>query len=287
MACLRDNLTILCDGTKTYLELATALGKSKCYIEELVREMKLPRPKRDVSNVRKRSTEALEIIDSIKLMCDGKTSSLEISKALACRQKYVQRIMKEFDLPRLPPVSPTGARNFSFAGGRRIDQDGYVFVTAPVDHPYAKTLKGKKIPRIFEHRLVAEKKIGRYLLPTEVVDHIDSITIHNHPDNLRVFASNSDHLKATISGKVPQWTEEGIEVLKLKPYLYEAHIPLQTYAIEKKQGVIRLRKILLAWLLLDKDSPYLLGTHRWLEKAGIIDLSRSNLEHHLLALSRL
>jgi hypothetical protein len=49
----------------------------------------------------------------------------------------------------------------------------------------------------------------------------------------------------------------------------------------KKSGDARLRQILLAMLSLGADSPYLLGTHHHLEKAGISDLSRSNLELEL------
>jgi hypothetical protein len=285
MNALRKELTRLCDGTLTYRELAEAVGRNGRYIEVLVREMNLPKPPRDLSNKRKRSPEALLLIENINRLCDGHTSSLEIAADLGCLQKYVQRIMKEFDLPRLPPFSPIGERNASYAGGRRIDQDGYVYVSA-YGHPFAPVLKGKVVPRIYEHRLVVEKKLGRYLLPSEVVDHIDGITLHNHPDNLRVFASNADHLSATISEKVPNWSPSGLEKLDSVRRQRASGKSVDTRAYERKQGVVRLRKILLAWLSLDKDSPYLLGTHRWLARAGITDLSHSNLTRHYLDLNQ-
>lgn len=62
---------------------------------------------------------------------------------------------------------------------------------------------------IAEHRLVMEKKLGRYLERKEVVHHIDGNPLNNEPDNLIVFGSNADHLKVDLKGRVPNWTPEG------------------------------------------------------------------------------
>lgn len=56
---------------------------------------------------------------------------------------------------------------------------------------------------------------------------------------------------------------------------------VDTYGLMKKSGDARLRQILLALLSLGKDSPYLLGMSHHLKKAGISDLSRSNLQREL------
>lgn len=51
-----------------------------------------------------------------------------------------------------------------------------------------------------EHRLVLEKHLGRFLLPTEVVHHIDGNHANNDISNLQLFSSNGEHLKATLRG---------------------------------------------------------------------------------------
>lgn len=80
--------------------------------------------------------------------------------------------------------------NSYWRGGRTV-QDGssgikYVMVRCP-GHPNA--VRGY----VMEHRLVVEKKLGRYLTAKEVVHHIDHDTFNNAPENLEVM-SNSSHI---------------------------------------------------------------------------------------------
>jgi hypothetical protein len=45
------------------------------------------------------------------------------------------------------------------------------------------------------HRIVAEQMLGRALRPGEVVHHIDGNKRNNAPENLRVFASQAEHIR--------------------------------------------------------------------------------------------
>lgn len=230
-----------------------------------------------MSYVRKGAKERLQkVID----LADGVRSSSEIAEILEENVKYVQKMLLRHDLPRLKPSAVPRRRNKSWAGGRYVDADGYVTVPTPEGH------SGRKNGRIAEHRLVMEIELGRGLLETEVVDHIDGLHLHNHPSNLRVFQSNADHLKATISGQVPNWSDEGKEMLSLARRRILTDQRVDTYRQRKANGDVRLQQILLAALQLGIDSPYLLGTHRHLEKAGIDWSSDSNLKRALGDLCR-
>lgn len=53
---------------------------------------------------------------------------------------------------------------------------------------------------VYVHMIVAEEKLGRRLLPEEVVHHMDLDKLNNDPNNLMVFASNSDHSRFHANG---------------------------------------------------------------------------------------
>jgi hypothetical protein len=40
-----------------------------------------------------------------------------------------------------------------------------------------------------------EQKLGRYLLPTEDVDHLNGVKTDNRPENLQLMSSRSEHVK--------------------------------------------------------------------------------------------
>jgi len=73
-------------------------------------------------------------------------------------------------------------------GGKHINTQGYVLVYNP-NHPYCNINKC-----VFEHRLVIEKYLGRYLFSKEVTHHINSNPSDNRINNLMLFKNNYNHL---------------------------------------------------------------------------------------------
>ena len=67
-------------------------------------------------------------------------------------------------------------------------KNGYVVVHKP-NHPRT-NCQGK----VRLHLLVMEEKIGRPVKRTESVHHIDGNKLNNHPDNLELFSSHTEHL---------------------------------------------------------------------------------------------
>jgi hypothetical protein len=76
-------------------------------------------------------------------------------------------------------------------GGRVKTPSGYIKIHAE-KHP-----KSDINGLIFEHRVVMEKHIGRYLKPEEVVHHINGIKDDNRIENLELFSDNNQHLRKT------------------------------------------------------------------------------------------
>lgn len=48
---------------------------------------------------------------------------------------------------------------------------------------------------LHEHRVAAEEKLGRELLPGEIIHHIDGNLKNNSLDNLHVFPSQAEHAR--------------------------------------------------------------------------------------------
>lgn len=229
----------------------------------------------------KRNTELLA---QIRALADGVRTSEEIGAALGVPPRNVRKYLSRYDLPRLSEGSRPGAKNHQFVAGRRVTLQGYVQVTPPAGHSTAKPRPGRPSTWIFEHRLVLERKLGRPLLPTERVDHIDGLTLHNSPDNLRLFPSNAQHLRETLAGRVPHWSAAGYQNMLLRHRPGAALELVDIHHQRTKAGAVRLRQILLLALRLGTDSPFLLGTHHHTTKAGIDLQSRPTIERALVDL---
>jgi hypothetical protein len=81
-----------------------------------------------------------------------------------------------------------GETHWKWNGGVAII-NGYRAIKMP-DHPFA-----QGTGYVFEHRLVMEQRLGRHLLPTEKVHHVNGDRTDNRPENL-VVLSHRVHLRS-------------------------------------------------------------------------------------------
>lgn len=91
----------------------------------------------------------------------------------------------------------------------KITYNGYYAIYYP-EHPRA-----YKNGCVYEHILVAEKILGRYLTEEECVHHIDRNRKNNDPNNLMIFKTNADHMRYHQGGE-PIIQDDGTYISKLK-----------------------------------------------------------------------
>jgi hypothetical protein len=199
----------------------------------------------------------------VRELADGNRSSTEIAFLLNLpSSRSVESYLRLNNLPRRSPGSPEGKNSPFWSGGRLIDRDGYVLLRKP-KHPFA-----RKSGYILEHRLMLEQKIGRYLQPGEVVDHIDGNKLNNKPENLRLFQTNADHLKETLKGCIPNWSDEGKKNFVGRNGAVTKVV--HTHNLKKKSGAIRKQQILHAHEQLETFSASSLEMERCTsEKQGL------------------
>ena len=81
-----------------------------------------------------------------------------------------------------------GSKNGMWHGGKSIASNGYVLVSVGIEHPLA-DVRGYA----YEHRLVAEEKLGRPLLKSEIVHHVNGNKTDNTPENISITSCISEH----------------------------------------------------------------------------------------------
>lgn len=108
-------------------------------------------------------------------------------------RKHSDGAKKKMSLSALRYISkhprPSGNKNPNWKGGKYKTAHGYINICLP-NHPY--TNAGSYV---FEHRLIMEKHIGRYLKPEESMHHVNGIKDDNRIENLKLFISESEHQK--------------------------------------------------------------------------------------------
>lgn len=121
-------------------------------------------------------------------------STAEMSERSAASEETIRRALVRHGIDRLPAKART-ERNGFWNGGLVVDKSGYILARRP-SHP-----NRTKAGYVRLHRLVMERHLGRFLETPEVVDHLDGDTSDNRIQNLVLYASNAEHLRATLRGR--------------------------------------------------------------------------------------
>lgn len=120
----------------------------------------------------------LEIIRKMNAEGIGQT---DISLAIGRSQSFVSRLMRKHGIASQRAAGPDHAM---WKGGRSVSSSGYVRVWVAPDDPMAcmKLSDGY----IAEHRLVMARNLGRPLLRSETVHHINGDPTDNRIENLQL-----------------------------------------------------------------------------------------------------
>jgi hypothetical protein len=126
------------------------------------------------------------------------------------------------------PRNNTGANNPNFAGGKYIDDKGYVRILLP-DHP--KNIRGY----VYEHRLLMEQYMGRYLEPWETVHHINEIKTDNRIENF-FLCTHKEHSAVHMEGRKASASEKErlrAHIKDVKPHTKKRDFSKKTIPIKK------------------------------------------------------
>jgi hypothetical protein len=144
----------------------------------------------------------------LDLLREGKSCN-EIQDLTGVFRETVRKVGHRRGVPIPPKVRATP----ELASGI-IDKSGYILLRVSASGPYGNLIRylgqNRTMGYALLHRIRMQDKLGRPLTEFEVVHHIDGDKYNNSIANLELFQSNGEHLAASLKGKCPQWTEDGI-----------------------------------------------------------------------------
>lgn len=178
--------------TRQFLQNEYTINKKSCYIiaKDLgISKSTIYRSLKKFNIKIRNNKEAQEVSPSHyidgrslkKVFCKcGKQIIYTSKKCAKCAQLGKKRTLEQ-------RKKISGYNHSKFKG--KIQQGGYIYVYSP-NHPNKNSHN-----YVFEHRLVMEKRVGRYLTLEERVHHINGVKTDNKIENLMLFPNMGSHRK--------------------------------------------------------------------------------------------
>lgn len=136
-------------------------------------------------------------------------SMTKVGRALGINRNDIPAILRKNNAHIRTKKEWVGELGGHWKGGKTTGSSGnYIMLMRP-NHPNA-TRHGY----VMEHRLVMEKKMGRYLTPQEIVHHINGDGHDNRPENLEVISRSVHVHNHFAKGKHVMALEERIRKLE-------------------------------------------------------------------------
>lgn len=161
-------------------------GLTGIYSKETLKKMSLARKKIKGWKHSEETKEKLRIINIGRKCSEETKRKISIANLGKRRTNKVKLKMSKSFKGKSHPWQ-RGKNNWNWKGGKRKDSKGYILILKP-KHPFC-----NKQGWVFEHRLVIEKRLNRYLRPEETSHHINEIKDDNRPENLKLFKTKGDH----------------------------------------------------------------------------------------------
>jgi len=165
---------------KSTLIIAKEIGCNQNTVWKKLKKYNIPR--RTINKAMQKWKSILTKKFLEKEYITNKKSLRTIAKEIKCRENTIRRYMIKFNISRR-----TASESNKWKNGKFKTYSGYIIIHYP-NHPFC-NVQGY----VFEHRLIMEKKLGRYLKSKEIVHHINGIKEDNRIENLMLFKNNSEH----------------------------------------------------------------------------------------------